>query len=175
MINKERFYEILTQFKQDFLGEHWNNEKYKWEAIKRFQDVWDINATDFLDMFMQSTDKTFNLLANMNNFPRGMIKEFATVAPEFTRAMFINLFDETKDLASRIEKFASDAEQIRIKYDNGGWKSHYQSPNAISTYLSIDEIITFIGVDSKPYFYREFKKRYNTSPSNIRKNKKESP
>jgi 5-methylcytosine-specific restriction protein B len=49
--------------------------------------------------------------------------------------MFINLFDETKDLASRYEKFASDAEEIRIKYDNGTWRNHYQSTNAISTYL----------------------------------------
>lgn len=71
----------------------------------------------------------------MSNFPRGMIKEFATADAEFTRAMFINLFDETKDLASRIEKFASDAEEIRIKYDRGTWKNHYQSTNAISTYL----------------------------------------
>lgn len=135
MINTERFYEILTQFKQEFSGEHWQNERYKWEAVKRFQDVWDINAPDFLDMFMKATDKTANLLANMSNFPRGMIKEFATADSEFTRGMFINLFDETKDLASRIVKFASDAEEIRIKYDNGTWRNHYQSTNAISTYL----------------------------------------
>ena len=135
MINLERFNEILVKFKSDFIGEHWQNEKYKWEAVKRFQDIWDVNSPDFLDMFMQATDKTANLLANMSNFPRGMIKEFATADPEFTRAMFINLFDETKDLASRYEKFASDAEEIRIKYDNGTWRNHYQSTNAISTYL----------------------------------------
>ena len=135
MLNIDRFNEILVQFKNDFRGEHWKNEQYKWIAVKRFQDVWDINAPDFLDMFMKATDKTFNLLANMSNFPRGMIKEFATADPEFTRAMFINLFDETKDLASRYEKFASDAEEIRIKYDNGTWRNHYQSTNAISTYL----------------------------------------
>ena len=97
MINIERFNEILIKFKADFIGEHWKNEKYKWVAVQRFQDVWDINAPDFLDMFMKATDKTFNLLANMSNFPRGMIKDFATADPEFTRAMFINLFDETKD------------------------------------------------------------------------------
>ena len=135
MINFQRFNEILVKFKSDSIGEHWQNEKYKWEAVKRFQDIWDVNSPDFLDMFMQATDKTANLLANMSNFPRGMIKEFATVDPEFTRAMFINLFDETKDLASRYEKFASDAEEIRIKYDNGTWRNHYQSTNAISTYL----------------------------------------
>ena len=135
MINIERFNEILVQYKQDFLGNHWEEEKYKWEAVKRFQDVWDINAPNFLDMFMKATDKTYNLLANMSNFPRAMIKEFATADSEFVRAMFINLFDESKDLASRFEKFSSDAEEIRVKHDNGTWKSHYQNANAISTYL----------------------------------------
>lgn len=135
MINIERFNEILAQFKAGFKGERWQNEMFKWQAIKRFQEVWDIQALDFLDMFMKATDQTYSLLANMSNFPRGMIKEFATVDPEFVRAMFINLFDETKDLASRYEKFASDAEEIRIKHDPGSWKNHYQSTNAISTYL----------------------------------------
>ena len=32
MIKTERFYEILKQFKQEFAGEHWHNEKYKWEC-----------------------------------------------------------------------------------------------------------------------------------------------
>lgn len=135
MINIERFNEIFVKFKENFTEEHWNDEKFKWEAVKRFQDVWDINAPDFLEMFMRATDKTYNLLASMSNFPRGMIKEFATADPEFVRAMFINLFDENKDLESRFEKFISDSEEIRIKHDPGTWKSHYQNANAISTYL----------------------------------------
>ena len=135
MINVERFNEIFAKFKENFTKEHWNDEKFKWEAVKRFQDIWDINAPDFLDMFMRATDKTYSLLASMSNFPRGMIKEFATADPEFVRSMFINLFDKSKDLASRFDKFVSDAEEIRIKYDPGTWKNHYQNANAISTYL----------------------------------------
>ena len=81
MINVERFNEIFAKFKENFTKEHWNDEKFKWEAVKRFQDIWDINAPDFLDMFMRATDKTYSLLASMSNFPRGMIKEFATADP----------------------------------------------------------------------------------------------
>ena len=140
MLNRDKLDEILSsykkRFKELFNGKSKNDgEKYKWVAVKRFQDVWDINAPDFLDMFMKATDKTFNLLASMNNLPRGMIKEFATKDPEAVREMFINLYDESKDVTERIRAFSAAADEIKDKYNPGSWQQHYQGVNAISTYL----------------------------------------
>lgn len=135
MINLEKLKAVLVDYKRDFVSQQWENERYKWEAVKHFHDYWDIKAPDFAEMFTKATDKTYNLLASMNNFPRGMIQGFAAADAEATRAMFINLFDETKDFAERVEKFQSDAETLRAKYDDGTWKQHYQNPNSISTYL----------------------------------------
>lgn len=134
MINTEKLQAAVAAYKQYFLS-HWKDEKYKWEAIKHFQGHWDINAPDFLAMFMEATDKTFNLLASMNNYPRGMIKSFAAADAEETRAMFLSLFDEAKSVGERVEKFQVDAEAMRLKYDDGTWKQHYQGPNASTTYL----------------------------------------
>ncbi|GLC31122.1 AAA family ATPase [Clostridium omnivorum] len=135
MINTKKLKDVLGTYKKDFVSQQWENERYKWEAVKHFQDHWDINARNFAEMFTKATDKTYNLLASMNNFPRVMIQGFASADPESTRAMFINLFDETKDFVERVEKFQSDAETVRTKYDDGTWKQHYQNPNSISTYL----------------------------------------
>ncbi len=135
MINIERFNEILVEFKKDFPGEHWKGEKYKWRAVKCFQDNWDINAPDFGEMFYKATEKTGNLLASISNFPRGMIRAFANVDNEAVRAMFINLFDESIDVKDRIVKFRTDAEAFRKKHGENIWGSHYQNLNAISTYL----------------------------------------
>lgn len=140
MLNREKLSEILVSYKKSFKtlfnGKSKNDgEKYKWVAVKRFQDVWDINAPDFLDMFMKATDKTANLLASMNNLPRGMMKEFAAVDPEAVRAMFINLYDESKDVTERIRTFIAASEQIKDKYNPGSWQQHYQGVNSISTYL----------------------------------------
>ncbi|MFA5670603.1 MAG: AAA family ATPase [Balneolaceae bacterium] len=135
MINTEKLEAVLTSYKKNFIPSQWNEEKYKWEAVKHFQDHWDIHASDFLDMFMKATDKTDNLLAARSYFPRGMIKAFAEAEMEAVRAMFLNLYDETKGLAERVEKFESDAETLRVKHDNGAWKQHYQNLNSISTYL----------------------------------------
>lgn len=135
MIDLEKLKAVLIDYKRDFVSQQWGNERYKWEAVKYFQDHWDINDPNFAEMFTKATDKTDNLLASMHNFPRGMIQGFAAVDPEATRAMFIDLFDETKDLAERVDKFTSDAEALRVKYDDGTWKQHYQNSNSISTYL----------------------------------------
>ena len=39
MFNKSRLKEILTQYKKDFLPNHWKEEKYKWEAINVFRII----------------------------------------------------------------------------------------------------------------------------------------
>ena len=93
MFDQFRLKEALVRYKQDFVSMQWKNEKYKWEAVKWFQDHWDVNATDFPTMLNTALDKTFNLLASANNFPKGMIVGFAKSAPEEVRSMFIDLFD----------------------------------------------------------------------------------
>ena len=134
MINTSRLDEILAEYKKVFVSELWNEEKYKWEAVKCFQDNWDINAADFHEMLNKSLSKTMNLLMSANNFPKGMLLIFAKKAPEKVRALFIDLYDESKDVAARIEKFKDDSGVLLEKYGNGV-AQHYQYENAITTYL----------------------------------------
>lgn len=64
-----------------------------------------MNAPDFAEMLNRSLDKTYNLLASANNFPKGMIVGFAKSAPEEVRAMFLSLYDENKDVYERVNAF----------------------------------------------------------------------
>lgn len=134
MFDKFRLKEVLVQYKKDFLPKHWKDEKYKWEAVKCFQDNWDVKAEDFADMLSRSLSKTYNLLASMNNFPARMITGFAKTAPEEVRAMYIDLFDETKEVYERINAFKMQSSILLEKYGNGAGQ-HYQYENAITTYL----------------------------------------
>lgn len=134
MFDKSRLQDALMVYKQNFASTQWGNEKYKWEAVKCFQDNWDVNASNFAEMLRQSLAKTYNLLASMNNFPAKMIESFAKAAPEEVRAMFIALFDESNDVVARILKFKDDSNVLLEKYGNGAGQ-HYQYENAVSTYL----------------------------------------
>ncbi len=132
MINQVKLKESVEKYKEAF-EERWPDEKYKWEAIQCFQDHWDVNAVDFQEMFTAATEKTANLLASMNNFPRGMMQVYAKQEPEAVREMFIDLFDETKSVVDRILRFQSRAQDICDRVTPG--KQHYQRPMAITVYL----------------------------------------
>lgn len=134
MFNKSILEKVLAQYKQDFVLTQWKNENYKWKAVKQFQDNWDVNVSDFPEMLSRSLEKTYNLLASANNFPKAMMSEFAKAAPEEVRAMFIALFDENRDVFERMDEFKHQSSVLLEKYGNGA-AQHYQYENAISTYL----------------------------------------
>lgn len=134
MFDKSRLRAVLEKYKQDFVTTQWDNEKYKWEAVKCFQDNWKVDSADFASMLSHSLDKTENLLASMNFLPSKMIQEFAKKAPEEVRSMFIALFDESKEIFERIEAFKTQVAILLEKYGDGA-KQHYQNENSISTYL----------------------------------------
>lgn len=133
MFDKSRLKRFLGKYKEEFIW-HWPKEKYKWEAVKQFQDNWDVKAEDFAEMLARSLSRTGNLLASTNNFPAKMITGFARTAPEEVRAMFINLFDESGEIYERISAFKTRSSVLLEKYGNGAGQ-HYQYENAVSTYL----------------------------------------
>ena len=133
MFDEFRLKEALVSYKRDFAQKLWPNEKYKWQAVKCFQLNWDVNATDFAEM-LKKLSATANLLASVNNFPARMIQKFAEIVPEEVRAMYIELFDESKDVYERINSFKLKSSILLERYGNGA-AQHYQNENSISTYL----------------------------------------
>lgn len=63
-----------------------------------------------------------------------MITKFAEIACEEVRAMFIELYDESKDIYERISSFKQKSDILLEKYGNGAAR-HYQNESAVSTYL----------------------------------------
>ena len=136
MINKSNLNNILKEYKADFISKIWPKEKYKWEAIKCFQDNWDINADNFTEMLIKSLSKTENLLTSKMYYPGKMMQEFSQQSPEEVRAMFINLFDESKNIINRIDDFKIQSTALlESLYNDGKKRIHYQAENAITTYL----------------------------------------
>ena len=146
MIDIAKLRPILAGYKAYFPS-HWDDESFKWEAIQHFQRHWNIDAPNFGEMFKEATDRTFTLLASGYAYPRGMILNFAKADDAAVRQMFRSLFDESRDLAERVEAFQIASEELRVKYDDGTWRNHYQNTNAISTYL-------WLMYPDKYYIYR---------------------
>ena len=134
MIDREKLKSVIEGYKKYF-PTHWDDERYKWEAVKHFQDNWNVDDDNFGEMFAKATAKTFNLLASGYVYPRATIIKLAEEDNEAVRAMFKNLYDESVDLATRVESFQVETERLREMFDDGTMHNHYQNTNAISTYL----------------------------------------
>ena len=124
--------DAIRKYKINF-EDNWKKEVYKWEAVKNFQDNWNVNAEDFAGMLKRSLSKAYNLLDSGTYYPARMINIFAQRAPEETREMFIELYDESKDTYERIRVFRKKASLMLEKYSQAN--NHYQTENSISVYL----------------------------------------
>ena len=137
-INEDKFKYYFNSYKKNF-AINIPNEKYKWIALKHFQEHWNLDATDFKGMLASAMSNTSNLLASRNNFPLGTLQAFCRTDAETVREMFRNLFDETKDLFQRIVNFKlSSDDLLAAKISSGEFQqgsNHFQSLNSISTYL----------------------------------------
>ncbi len=168
MFNQKILQDVLVAYKKDFFpylwedeynGTKYDNEKFKWEAVKTFQDKWDIKATDFAGMLEEALLDTGTLL-DAKVFPKGMIIAFAKKDPEKVRAMFLNLYDEKQDVVDRISAFKTESQKLLAEYWDDT-KSHFQDDRAIVTYL-------WLRFPDKYYIYRytEAKKTSEVLESN---------
>ena len=69
-------------------------------------------------MFDYATNKTDNLLASNQNFPKGVILSLASEFPSETKQMFIDLYDEKVALVTRINKFKSKAIELVDRHND---------------------------------------------------------
>jgi hypothetical protein len=134
MFNEGKFDSIITEYKKQFIQSQWLKEKFKWEAVKCFQDNWDISTDNFTEMLKKSLAKTENLLSSKNNFPKDTIINLAKLYPNEVCKMFIELFDESKNIYERISTFKENSEALFKKSEETD-NRHYQTENAITTYL----------------------------------------
>lgn len=153
-MNKSAFSEILDKYKKAFpiWWEHPRNpkkrEKFKWIAVKWFQDNWNIDAPDFYEMLKLALEKTGELIdfKGKGVWGREMIELFAQREPKEVRSMLAALYDESLPVFDRMAGFKDRAQALLEKFGEGK-KVHGQTENAMSVYL-------WLRYPDKYYIYR---------------------
>lgn len=133
-MNIQKVREIIRRYKEHFAYIH-QEEIYKWQAVKRFQEHWDIDADNFTTMLEVSLEKAKNLMDSGNYFPKRMLLKNAGKNPEEIRNLFRSLYDEEEDIISRIETFKQKFNTINASYFPNGLG--YQDMRAIVVYLCL--------------------------------------
>lgn len=115
------------------------DELYKWQAIKVFQDHWDLNADSFPEMLRLSLSGTKNLLTDGRYFAAVMINRFADHDPARVKQLFVELFDEGKNLIERVESFRQECKAIvrTISTIDNKRLLEFQDMRAVYAYLTL--------------------------------------
>lgn len=129
-----------------------NHESFKWNATNQFQRVFDINADDLAANLKEALSKEDTLLSGHMNFSKQMLLLNAKYSQEDIRRALEMLFDESVDLAKRIEDFMDQFEMINETNRTAGHlkqnAASHQNPHSISVYLAFAH-------PSKHYIYKE--------------------
>ena len=132
-MNIEHLNELVHNYMEQFnlVNNDDHHEYYKWEAFKEFQQVWDLDASDFAVMFKLAVSNTENLINNHIVQPaNGIVKlPERSELTEQVRALFRTLLyteDNGNIMArqERIERFVDDANALLAVHEPG--KSKYQ-------------------------------------------------
>lgn len=135
-MNIRKIRQYISEYKRRFDDIN-EMEIYKWQAVRKFQTIFDIEAPRFAEMLTESLSKTYNLMDTGNYFPRKMIISNAQKTPEKVRSLFRDLYGQETDRISRIKKFQSDIREInKANFGEQGLKD-YQDHRAIIVYLNL--------------------------------------
>ena len=149
--------DTISFFKSDF-QKYWKEEKYKWIAVKHFQDAWDIDAADFAGTVEDAFSLAKNLLQGGMYYAYSMLCMLTKADPEKMRSLFRILYDEEKPLAERIRFFREGCDEI-LSYlqetspDPGKLRSHYQALRSICVYLAFRYPDEYFLYKSRMYQY----------------------
>lgn len=132
-MNKERLQSLISNYIKGFAtfnspvkGE--SNETYKWVAVQRFQDHFDINAENFAEMLYQVWRDSDTMIDSARQQPFYALVDYARNKgeAETIRQMFIDLYkpdnDDLKIRQNKIDAFVAKSEQLKNKYYPGSWR-----------------------------------------------------
>ncbi|MEG0012182.1 MAG: AAA family ATPase, partial [Muribaculaceae bacterium] len=132
----------INQYKRLITENKSYKEIYKWEAISRFKENWNLNSQDLVGMFEESFPGNNNLWSSNNYYPIAMLKGFSETNSEGVKKAFTTLFDEDQDLTDRILYYKNSMDSL-LKEDNQkrgqNNKHHYQDGRTIALFLSFNE------------------------------------
>lgn len=119
MINQEKIKEWTREFlnyiKEISIDTHVSKEEgYKFESIENFQKNFNIDDPDLMGMLDKSILNN-NLVVGAQYWPRKMLLLYAQDYTEETRETLKNLFDESKDVYTRITETVESFDKINQK------------------------------------------------------------
>lgn len=159
-IDQEKLKKVLTVYKDHLLksfkpeGIWWENEKSKWQAVNTFQKNWDLSRDDLGQMLADSMPGPQNSLKlDVQAHEQPLRAFWVLISKGYSneiRQLFMNLYDESKDIYDRVDTFRTEANKLIYTLNP-------EHPKKISGYrqtLKSISIYLFLKYPEKYYVYK---------------------
>lgn len=130
------FSRLIKQYKKLVREDHNRPELYKWRNVQHYQEQFDIEAGDFHASLKNALSNAQNLVYHLS---LSFIKKAVQYYPEEVRDMFRELYDESKDLQERVDRFSQRANELapQVSEAHGKELNAYQDERSVSNYLAM--------------------------------------
>ena len=129
VLKKDPVKKLIEDYKRRISSSFLKDEVYKWELISQHKSRPNTSALDF---YQEIKDIKFKNLVYAMGI--AVIHQLAKERPEELRSLFIELFDESRDLNTRIKRFNTST--LKIYRELGETLQHHQDERSIATYLT---------------------------------------
>ncbi|GAK96935.1 hypothetical protein JCM19294_1244 [Nonlabens tegetincola] len=134
-MNYDKLKTYISAYKENF-DQISKQELYKWQAVKQFQDHWDDQTDDIVQMLETSLAKTENLLHDSKMMARGTLLLMAKKKPLLVMQALNILWNEELSLENRYKLFSDIIRPIALELD--GVNNHHHRHRALFVYLCLN-------------------------------------
>jgi len=129
---------------------------HKYENYQNFLDKWDLDELDLNTMFDNSFSSQLSnrLWGGSMDSPKSMMLRFIELNKEFVRSMFRNLFDESKEVGMRMNRFRFHCDQLLMEIqqtDKKADRHYHEDYKMISLYLAFNHSESQCYFDYEPF------------------------
>lgn len=91
---------------------------WKWEALRLFQDRWDLDAPSLSTVIEQALDNSHSrrIWKREHYEPKDALLVLTRFNTDFVRTIFKDLFDESREVAGRIDRFLFHLDELLREY-----------------------------------------------------------
>jgi hypothetical protein len=112
--------QAFDQYKQFLRSPQADRNLYIWESQRIFQENWGLEAGDLAKMYDQSlqNSRTRRLWRRESYEPKDTMLRFIGLSGDYFLQMFTDLFDESKSIEGRVDRFVFYCDQLLQDYRN---------------------------------------------------------
>lgn len=110
-----------------------------WELMQQFQSNWDVEASDFKEMFGRSLAINSPMWHRDDFYPKKVIERYLDMNQDIIRSMFVDLLNESREIDGRISRFIyqmNEIQKVEKKSAQFGMPHYHDSYEMIFVYLS---------------------------------------